>query len=138
MRIIVCSLFALFITQCVFSQDTSRLIRDDDAIFTKTEKDAEFVGGDGAWKHYLTTNLNSNIPIIHGAPGGTYLVRVRFIVRKDGSISDVQAETKCGYGMEEEVIRIIKNSPKWTPAYQNNRPVNAYRRMPVTFVVQSQ
>ncbi len=60
---------------------------------------------------------------------------VRFIVSKDGSISDVQAETKFGHGMEEEAIRAIKKGPRWTPAIQNGRNVNAYRRQPITFVV---
>ena len=32
-------------------------------------------------------------PVDNGAPEGTYQVIVKFIVSKDGSISDVQAET---------------------------------------------
>jgi len=31
-----------------------------------------------------------------------------------------------GYGMEQEVLRIIQRSGNWTPAYQNKRPVNSY------------
>ena len=60
---------------------------------------------------------------------------VKFIVSKDGSISDVQAESKHGYGMEEEAVKVIRKGPKWTPALQNGRNVNAYRRQPITFVV---
>jgi protein TonB len=69
---------------------------------------------------------------------GTYQVIVKFIVSKDGSISDVQAETKHGFGMEDEAVKIIKRGPKWTPALQNGRNVNAYRRQPITFVVEEQ
>ncbi len=47
----------------------------------------------------------------------------------------MKAETSFGYGMEEEVIRIIKKGPKWTPASVNGKHVNAYRRQPVTFAV---
>lgn len=57
---------------------------------------------------------------------------------KDGTISDVAAETNHGYGMEQEAVKIIKKGPKWTPAIQNGRNVNAYRRQPITFVVQEQ
>ncbi len=39
--------------------------------------------------------------------------------------------------MEDEAIRVIKRGPKWTPAIQNGRNVNAYRKQPITFVVQS-
>jgi periplasmic protein TonB len=37
--------------------------------------------------------------------------------------------------MEDEVVRTIKNGPKWEPAIQYGQEVNAYRRQPVTFVV---
>ena len=109
---------------------------DEDKIFTKVENEAAFPGGEAAWRRYLEKNLNASTPVDNGAPEGTYQVIVRFIVSKDGSISDVQAESKHGYGMEDEAVKIIKKGPKWQPALQNGRNVNAYRRQPITFVVQ--
>ncbi len=111
---------------------------DENKIFTKVEVEASFPGGESAWRRYLQNNLNPNTPVDNGAPEGTYQVVVRFIVGRDGSISDVQAETSHGYGMEQEAMKIIKKGPKWTPAIQNGRNVNAYRRQPITFVVQEQ
>ena len=111
---------------------------DEDKVFTKVENEAAFPGGQQAWIRYLQKNLNANAPVDNGAPPGTYQVIVKFIVSKDGSISDVQAETKHGYGMEDEAVKIIKRGPKWTPALQNGRNVNAYRRQPITFVVEEQ
>jgi len=111
---------------------------DEGKVFNKVEVEAAFPGGEGAWRRYLEKNLDPNAPIDNGAPQGTYQVIVKFIVSKDGSISDVQSETKFGYGMEAEAIKIIKKGPKWTPALQNGRNVNAYRRQPVTFVVSEQ
>ncbi len=111
---------------------------DENKIFTKVEVEADFPGGDAAWRRYLQNNLNADAPVENGAPDGTYTVIVRFIVSKDGSISDVQAETNFGYGMEAEAVKAIKKGPKWKPANQNGRAVNAYRRQPITFVVQPQ
>jgi protein TonB len=111
---------------------------DEDKVFTKVENEAEFPGGDGAWKRYLEKNLNANTPVDNGAPEGTYQVVVQFIVSKDGSISDVKALTDHGYGMEAEAIKIIKKGPAWKAALQNGRNVNAYRKQPITFVVQEQ
>ena len=108
---------------------------DENKVFNKVEVEAAFPGGESAWRRYLKNNLDANAPIDNGAPEGTYQVIVRFIVSKDGSISDVAAETKFGYGMEAEAVKIIKKGPKWTPALQNGRNVNAYRRQPITFVV---
>ncbi|MBP9097889.1 MAG: energy transducer TonB [Ferruginibacter sp.] len=108
---------------------------DENKVFNKVEVEASFPGGEAAWRRYLQNNLDANTPIDNGAPEGTYSVIVRFIVSRDGSISDVVAETKHGYGMEAEAVKIIKKGPKWTPALQNGRNVNAYRRQPITFVV---
>lgn len=111
---------------------------DDNQIFTKVEKEAEFPGGTAAWARYLQKNLDPNAPVDNGAPEGTYTVIVQFVVSKDGSISDVQPLTNLGYGMEQEAVKIIKEGPKWQPALQNGRNVNAYRRQPITFVVEGQ
>lgn len=109
---------------------------DEGKVFNKVEIEAAYPGGTAAWTKYLRNNLDANTPVDNGASEGTYTVIVRFIVSKDGSISDVVAETKHGYGMEAEAMKIIKKGPKWTPAQQNGRYVNAYRRQPITFVVQ--
>jgi periplasmic protein TonB len=108
---------------------------EEDKVFTKVEIEAEYPGGQGAWGNYLRKNLNANAPIDAGAPPNTYTVIIKFIVAKDGSISEVTPETSLGYGMEEEAIKIIKKGPKWTPAQQNGNVVKAYRRQPITFVV---
>jgi periplasmic protein TonB len=108
---------------------------DEDKVFTKVENEAEFPGGNAAWTRYVQKTLDGFNPADEGAPPGKYQVIVRFIVSKDGSISDVQAETSFGYGMEKQAIDAIKKGPKWKPALQNGRNVNAYRRQPVTYVV---
>jgi protein TonB len=111
---------------------------DDNQVFQKVDKEAGFPGNNGAWKTYLEENLRAGVPVTNGAPAGTYQVLVIFIVSKDGSISNVRALTHKGYGMEEEVVRIIKKGPKWTPGMQNGRYVNSYRKQPVTFLVENQ
>ncbi|MDP4265206.1 MAG: energy transducer TonB [Bacteroidota bacterium] len=111
---------------------------DENKIFEKVEIEASFKGGEGAWKKYLERNLNANVPVDNGAPEGTYTVYVQFVVSKDGSISDVKALTNHGYGMEQEAIKVIKKGPAWTPAVQNGRSVNAYRKQPITFQVTSE
>ncbi|MFC0773051.1 energy transducer TonB [Terrimonas alba] len=62
------------------------------------------------------------------------MIIVQFVVNKEGRVSDITALTREGYGMEQEVVRIMRKSGMWTPAIQNSRPVNAYRKQPVTFM----
>ena len=117
---------------------TAPVSDDEDKVFTKVENEAEFPGGNAAWARYLEKALGGFNPAEEGAAPGKYQVIVRFIVSKDGSISDVQAETNHGSNMEAMAIKAIKNGPKWKPALQNGRNVNAYRRQPVTFIVEEQ
>ncbi len=85
---------------------------------------------------FLQKNLHANTSVKNRAPAGVYRVIVKFMVAPDGSVSEVNAETSHGYGMEKEVIRIIKKGPAWEPAIQYGRKVNAYRRQPITFIVE--
>ena len=106
--------------------------------YNKVEVEASFIGGDAAWRTYLQKNLNPDVPADNGAPLGLYTVVAKFIVGQDGNLIDIQTETNIGYGMEKEVIRIIKNSGKWNPAIQDGKPVNAYRRQPVSFMLEEE
>ena len=111
---------------------------DENRIFNKVEVEAAFPGGDAAWRNYLQKNLNPDVPVENGASEGTYTVIVKFVVSKDGSLSDVSCESDPGHGMCAEAIRVIKKTRNWTPAIQNGRNVNAYRRQPITFQVEGQ
>lgn len=135
-------LFFLFvlISNSLFSQTESRpdTIMIGDGVFEKVDVEATFSGGEAAWRKYLEQNLNPNVPVENGAPIGIYTVLVQFIVDKTGAISDIKTLTNFGYGMEQEVMRIMKKSPMWSPASQNNRAVKAYRKQPVTFVIEAE
>ncbi len=111
-------------------------LTDEDKVYSKVEVEAGFAGGDDGWRNYLRKNLIANTPVNNGAPAGTYTVIVKFIVSKDGSLRDVVCENDPGYGMCPEAVTVIKKGPNWIPATQNGRYVNAYRRQPITFLVQ--
>jgi periplasmic protein TonB len=120
-----------------FSQQaaTDTTIEIDSRIFQKVEKEAEFPGGQPAWRAFLESNLNGDIATKKKAPAGKYTVIVQFVVGYDGTISNIEATTNNGYGMEKEVIRVIRKCPKWIPAEQHGRKVKAYRRQPISFEV---
>ncbi len=107
----------------------------DPRIFIKTEIPAKFRGGDTAWANYLRDNQKSDIPAMKGAPKATYRVLVRFIVNIDSSVMDVKADTKHGFGMEAEAVRLIKGSRAWIPCRQNGRSVNCYHKQEIVFIV---
>jgi hypothetical protein len=108
---------------------------EEQKIFTRVDVESGYAGGVGAWRRYLQNNLDTEVPGSNGAPKGQYTVIVRFIVAKDGTISNVVAETKHGFGMEKESVRAILKSGKWTPAIKVGRNVKSYKRQPITWVV---
>lgn len=104
---------------------------DPDEIFTKVEIEAEFPGGPGAWTKYVTRAINNDIDEI-SEDGNFGTCIVRFIVDKNGIVSDVQATTMKGTKLAQVAVNAIRKGPKWKPAQQNGRMVNAYRLQPVT------
>ena len=110
----------------------------DGNVFEKVDVEATFSGGEAAWRRFLEQNLNPNVPVENGAPVGIYTVIVQFVVDKTGAVSDIKTLTNFGYGMEQEVMRIMKKSPMWTPARQNNSTVKAYRKQPIVFVLEDE
>ena len=121
------------------NQEAVQLTIDSkNAPFRKVEIEASFPGGEEAWRGFLMANLNPDVPVKNNAPEGQYMVVVQFIVDTTGGISDIKALTNYGYGMEQEVIRILRQSPKWQPAQQDGRLVKAYRKQPITFAVEKE
>jgi protein TonB len=103
---------------------------DPDKIFTKVEIEASFPGGPQAWSRYVSRAIQSQLDEFGESDYGTCVVR--FIVDRNGVVSDVQATTMKGSKLAEVAVNAIRKGPKWTPAQQNGRFVNAYRLQPVT------
>lgn len=105
-------------------------------VFTKVEQNPQFTGGTDAWKKYLMTNLKPATPADEGWKAGKYVIMVKFIVHADGTVSDVTTENYIGSKTAQHCIEVIRNAPKWQPAVQNGRKVNAYKKQPITFVIE--
>ena len=56
-----------------------------------------------------------------------------FIVRKDGTLTDIHHVTIVGYGFEEEATRLLKTCGKWNPAKKNGKTVDYHAQLPIVF-----
>src|SRR4051812_26736072 len=114
----------------VQSSDTSQLV------FEKIEVEASV--DRQQWIDHLTNNLQSPIrnAARKGMKPGTYTVQVRFLVERDGSISDVHALNDPGYGLALAAEKALKTGPKWKPGMQDGKAVRSYHTQPITFVIQ--
>ena len=60
-------------------------------------------------------------------------VYTQFTIYQDGTIQDVKVIQGVNPELDAEAIRVIKSSPKWTPAKQNGRLVRYNLRLQVVF-----
>jgi N-acetylmuramoyl-L-alanine amidase len=109
-----------------------------DKIFSQVENQPKFPGGDSAWKNYLQKHLDPTIPVTEGWKAGQYKVMVSFVVNKDGSLTDITTENYKDSKTALACIDLIKKGPRWMPAIQNNHTVIAYKKQPITFVLEEQ
>lgn len=101
----------------------------------KVETEVEFNGGETAWESYVKHRIDTTVPLLRCAPPGTYPVEVRFLIEKNGTVGHTTAITKWGYGMEEELCRVLRLSPAWKPSTQNGKLTRTYRRQKFVFTV---
>lgn len=131
-------LFAIPFSSACFSQQSPDTIDIEGKIFERVEVEASYPGGVDAWLQFMMKTANGQVATENGAPIGRYMVIVQFVVATDGKLSDFKPLTRHGYGMEQEVIRVLKQSGGWISAMQNGRPVKAFRKQPVTFQVEQE
>ena len=123
---------ALMMLVLLFSFMTSTAqTKKNDMVFDVVEVMPQFPGGQIAMLQYLMENIKYPEQAMKKGIQGR--VAVRFIVEKDGSISDVKPILSVHPLLDKEAIRVVKSMPKWTPGKQNGKPVRVRFNLPVMF-----
>jgi protein TonB len=91
----------------------------------------QYPGGLEALTEFMRRNLVTPEEIEIGMKK---IVRVRFMVGADGSITDVTILESPGKIYDKEVTRVIRKMPRWEPAIQNDINVATSFILPVTFI----
>ena len=100
------------------------------SVLSKVEIEASFPGGAQAWTRYVTNAIVENQSKLKKSDYGTCIIK--FIVDTKGHVSEVEATTMKKSKLAKIAIEAISNGPRWHPAQQGGRFVNAYRLQPVT------
>lgn len=107
------------------------------------EKEAYPEGGATAWKAYLGRAIGQAFERT-GYPSKKLMkskvpisgqVWVRFLVEKDGSISDIVILRSLNREADDIVKHVMRNAPRWVPAMVKNKLMRSYHTQPVTFDV---
>ena len=100
-------------------------------VFTVVEEQPEFKGGMDAFYRYVASEMRYPLPARQQGIEGR--VFVRFVVDKDGSLSDVQAIKGIGAGCDREAVRVVQNASSFSPGKQRGKPVRVRMVLPITF-----
>ena len=92
----------------------------------------KFKGGESAMMEFLMMNMKYPQTAVKAKQQGRAIVG--FVVRKDGTVSDVHITKSAGYAvLDEEAMRVVKAMPAWEPGKQKGKPVNVKYNVPITF-----
>ena len=130
-----------------FAQDEQNVVKEEPQVakadvydeelaknaFTVVEKPAQFPGGDRALMEFIASEVK--YPKEAQEKGIEGRVAVRFIVRTDGSVCNVEVVRGVDKLLDDESERVIKSMPKFIPGEQRGKPVNVYYTVPINFVL---
>ena len=91
----------------------------------------QFPGGDEAFKTFLKKELT--YPEEARTIGVEGTVLVQFVVEKDGRVSQPKVLVSVYPALDEEALRVISKSPKWTPGEHFGNKARVYIQMPIHF-----
>ncbi|MDR3652026.1 MAG: energy transducer TonB [Paludibacter sp.] len=96
------------------------------------EQMPQFPGGESALLSFIEKNLTKPPVAQHdnGVPGK---VICRFVVEKDGSISNITVIRSLDPACDKEAVRVLKLLPKFIPGKQDGKAVRVYYTLPVIF-----
>lgn len=98
------------------------------------EKMPEYPGGMTALVQFLTDNIR--YPEAAKKENAEGMIVVKFIVGKDGALSDISTVNKGETQRADlvmEAIRVVKAMPKWTPAQDKGKAVPCEMALPIKF-----
>ena len=104
---------------------------DNTPIYSEVEVNADFKGGiDECYKWIDNTIHYPEEALAKKIQGRVF---VKFVVEKDGHITQPKVLRSPDKQLSEEALRIVKLMPAWEPAKIDGKPVRSYLNLPITF-----
>ena len=108
---------------------------EDDQPFLIAETMPSFQGGSlNDFRNWVQSKVR--YPAIAQENGISGKVVLTFVIEKDGRLTNIQVLQTPDRSLSEEAIRVLQQSPKWSPGKQRNQPVRVRYTLPVEFRIQ--
>lgn len=109
--------------------ESNKIFNGDDV-----DQQPSFPGGTNALNTFIVSNLK--YPVFAQEKGIQGRVVVKFIVEKDGSISNVEVDRSVNPVLDNEAMRVVKAMPKWIPGQLNGKAVKVECSHPFVYQLQ--
>lgn len=108
---------------------------EEEEIFVVVEDMPTFRGGDvNKFRNWVQQRVNyPQIAAENGIQGKVFLM---FVVEPDGSVSNVTIMRGVDPALDNEAVRVVESSPKWSPGKQRGAPVRVRFSITVNFQLQ--
>jgi protein TonB len=106
---------------------------EGDALFLVEQMPTFKGGGIEKFREWITRHTNYPQAAVEAKIKGK--VTLTFIVEKDGSISNISIIHGVHPLLDNEAVKVIAESPKWSPGLQRGQPVRVRYVIPVTFTL---
>jgi TonB family protein len=93
----------------------------NDTIYNYTNELPAFPGGNDALQKFKSENVK--YPPELKSLGIEGMVIVKFLVEKNGAITDVSIARGCSPALDAEALRVTRSMPAWQPGKENGKPV---------------
>ena len=107
----------------------------EEEIFVTAEEMPTFQGGDlSKFRNWVQQHVKyPQIALENGIQGN---VVIKFVVEKDGKLSNIQVLQSPDKTLADAAVQVLQKSPKWKPGKQRNKPVRVTYTLPVSFKIQ--
>lgn len=108
----------------------------DESKYVVVEEMPRFQNGSiDNFRKYILRNLKYPDCAVNKKQGGN--VFVNFTVEKNGSVSSVNIVKGIDKCLDDEAIRVVKSSPKWTPGKHKDQLIRVQFTIPIVFINQN-
>lgn len=124
--------YAPAVADVQYSEDKSEVVEKEEPVFVIVEETATFQGGDlQSFVKWVQANIKYPKEMAETTVIGKILVQ--FTVDQKGKVVDIKILRGLDPLLDNEVIRVLNSSPKWTPAKQGGRAVKQTFTIPIVF-----
>ena len=104
-----------------------------DSVYAIPEISPMFPGGQNAMRSFFANNIITPESDGKSVKGKVF---IRFMVKKNGELSNIYLVKGLTDACNKEAIKVIKKMPSWIPATQEGNVVNSWYTLPIYFEIE--